>query len=358
MLLAGLIGLAGPAAATGDDVVVAVAGPMTGQYAAFGEAMLAGARMAMDAADGTGTGRHKVRLLVEDDGCDRAEAVAVAQRLVKQGVALVVGHYCASASIAAAPVYAAAGIVMISPGTNDPLLTDKRAGPTIFRLAHRSDGEGAVSGAYLARHFSGKRVAILHDRTAVGIALADATRKAMNAAGLTEALYSGFIAGEFDYSRLARDLRAYRIDAVYLGAYPSEVDLIRAAVRSDGQSTVIIACHLLADGDIEAATSPKAAAREGLLLATLADAPRLPAASARTAHDRLTANTLAAFQAWTRAIGGDATLAQAVAQAAAALQSGTFPTVLGDVRFDKKGDAEVPFFEMHIWKDGRMRLAP
>ncbi len=343
--------LASGQAAAEDDILVAVAGPMTGQYAAFGRAMKSGGRQAVDKinSDGGVVGR-KLQLIVDDDACDKAQAVAVAHRLVAKQVALVVGHHCASASIAAAPIYAAAGIIMISPGTSDPLLTDKRAGPTIFRLAHRDDGEGAVSGAYIARAFAGKRVAILHDRTVVGIRLANDTKRAMNAGGLVETFYSAFIAGERDYSQLARDLRAHHIDIAYLGAYPSEADLIRQALARHSQTIVVVGSQLLAHPSARDSIS-----RDALLLTSLSRPSDNAGAEPHSLDaSRAATNTQAAVQVWAQA----ATVPGQADTVTRALQHGSFKTILGDVAFDKKGDAAVPFFKMHLWKGGELVPAP
>lgn len=332
---------------------------MTGRYARFGQAMREAALLATGTDEARQVGGRRIRLVIEDDACDRARAIEVAQRLVASKAVLVVGHHCPGASLAAAPIYAAAGIVMISPGTTEPAFTDKRAGPSIFRLAPRDDMEGAVSGAWLARNFSGRRVAILHDRTLAGIALAEATRKSMRAGGLAEALHSGFVAGEPDYLQVARDLRSRQIDAVYLGAYPSEVTLILAALARDGQRTQVVASHLLAAAT-ETGGSQQRRRLDGLAVTApadigrLADPASLPPDSPGFAERRTKSNTLAAFEAWGAAAAGDPSPAAATHE----LQTSTMRTVLGDIRFDKKGDAMVPFFAMYVWRGDMLRPAP
>ncbi|MNT51309.1 Leucine-, isoleucine-, valine-, threonine-, and alanine-binding protein precursor [compost metagenome] len=37
---------------------------------------------------------------------------------------------------------------------------------------------------------------------------------------------------------------------------------------------------------------------------------------------------------------------------AEALKSGTFPTALGDISFDEKGDPKLPGYVMYEWKKG------
>ncbi len=350
--------------AADDEILIAVAGPMTGQYAAFGREMQAGAEAAVAQLkiNGRAAGT-KLRLLIEDDECDRSRAIAIAERLVAKRVALVVGHYCASASMAAAPIYAAAGIIMISPGTTDPQFTNKRAGSSIFRLAWRDDRqEPAAGGAYIARHFSGKRVAILHDRTQAGIQLASATKQAINAAGLSEVMYLGFIAGERDYSRLARDLRAQRIDAVYLGAYPSEAVLIYAALRADGQTTTVIGSNLLANIN---ADKPVSSQIDGMLVTTVPSTAGLANSAGQSSsgspdriHALVRSNSQAALEVWSQASTNDDGPRSSNSDVAITLQQRAFTTILGEVRFDSKGDAMVPYFKVHVWQGGELVPAP
>jgi branched-chain amino acid transport system substrate-binding protein len=110
------------------DVVIAVVGPMTGQYAAFGEQMKRGAEMVVkDLNAKGGVNGQKVKLIVGDDACDPKQAVAVANKLVSQRVAFVAGHFCSGSSIPASAVYAENGILQISPASTNPALTEAAA---------------------------------------------------------------------------------------------------------------------------------------------------------------------------------------------------------------------------------------
>jgi branched-chain amino acid transport system substrate-binding protein len=59
---------------------------------------------------------QKVRMIVGDDACDGEQGVALANKFVSDGVVFVAGHPCSDASIPASLIYAAARVVMISPG--------------------------------------------------------------------------------------------------------------------------------------------------------------------------------------------------------------------------------------------------
>src|SRR5690606_17198941 len=128
------------------------------------------------------------------------QAVAVANDAASKGAVFVVGHYCSSSSIPASAVYAEEGIVNISPASTNPAYTENRPGPGIFRVCGRDDQQGEVAGKFLAEHFPGKKVAFIHDKTAYGKGLADATMAVYEANGGKPALYEAYTAGEKDYS--------------------------------------------------------------------------------------------------------------------------------------------------------------
>jgi branched-chain amino acid transport system substrate-binding protein len=107
--------LGGPVRA---DVLIGMAGPMTGKNAWFGEQLQRATELA--AADINAAGRvlgQEVRLVMADDFCDPEQAVAAAKKLVSDGVIFVVGHYCSHAAIPASEIYEAAGVLMISPAS-------------------------------------------------------------------------------------------------------------------------------------------------------------------------------------------------------------------------------------------------
>ena len=88
------------------DVTIATAGPMTGQYAVFGEQMKRGAELAVkDINAKGGVNGEQLVLQIGDDACDPKQAVAVANQFVNEGVVFVAGHFCSGSSIPASPGY-------------------------------------------------------------------------------------------------------------------------------------------------------------------------------------------------------------------------------------------------------------
>ena len=185
------------------DVLIGMAAPMTGATNAwFGEQVEHGAAMAVaDLNTAGGVLGQQVRLITVDDYCDPEQAVAAAKKLVSEGVIFVVGHFCSHSSIPASEVYEAAGVLMMSPGSSNPMLTE--LGRTnVFRFLHRDDALGVVAAKYIADHWPDKKIAILHDRTTYGKGLADETKKALNKLGTKETMYESYTKGDKDFTAL------------------------------------------------------------------------------------------------------------------------------------------------------------
>src|SRR5579871_5126442 len=146
MTILGLAALTAPASA--DDITIAVAGPMTGAVASIGEQMKRGAETAAAAInDAGGVNGRKIKIVVEDDACDPKQAVAVANRIVSQQIKFVDGHACSGSSIPASEVYADNNVLMMSPASSNPVLTEK-GHSTIMRLYGRDDAQGAFIGPW------------------------------------------------------------------------------------------------------------------------------------------------------------------------------------------------------------------
>jgi branched-chain amino acid transport system substrate-binding protein len=171
------------------DVLIGMAGPITGKEAWYGEQMERGAAAAVaDLNAKGGVLGQELRLITADDFCDPEQAVAAARKLVSDGAVLVVGHFCSGASIPGSEVYAAAGVLQISPASTNPMLTELGRA-NVFRIQNRDDGVGTVIGNYLADHWPEQKIAILHDNTTFGKGIAEFTKARLNRRGVIETIY-------------------------------------------------------------------------------------------------------------------------------------------------------------------------
>ncbi len=352
-LAAALIGL-GTARA---DITIGVQGPITAQYASFGAQMKAGAEQAV--ADINGKGGvlgQKLNLEVGDSACDPKQAVAVANQFVGKGVKFVAGDFCSGSSIPSSKVYAEENIVQISPASTNPKYTDDRAGPGTFRVCGRDDQQGQVAGAFIAKNFAGKKVAILHDNSAYGKGLADETKKALNAAAAQEALYAAYTPGERDYNAIVSRMKGAGIEVLYIGGYHTEAGLILRQAKEQGMNVTLIGGDALVTNEFWQISG---AAGEGTLMTFSSDPRRRPQAAEVVQRFRAknidpegyVLYTYAAIQVWAQAADKIKNLEPR--RIADAMKSqGPWQTVLGEISFDKKGDVTVPDYVFYVWKNG------
>ncbi len=351
--------------AVAQDITIASAGPMTGQYAAFGLQLKRGAEMAVaDINARGGVMGRKLKLEIGDDACDPKQAVAVANQFATKKVAFVAGHFCSSSSIPASQIYNEAGILQITPASTNPRLTDEAAQKgwnNVFRTCGRDDAQGTVAGRWLASNYKGKKVAIIHDKSTYGKGLADETKKAMNAAGLAEAMYEAITQGDKDFTALISKMKAAKVDVIYHGGYHTEGGLIVRQAREQGFGAVFVSGDALVDNEYWKITGP---AGQGTIMTFAPDPRNVPTAKAIVDKfkaqgfdpEGYTLYTYAAIQVWAAAV--EKTKSLEVAKLAPAIHGNKFSTVLGDLQYDKKGDVSNSKYVFYIWNNGEYKEEP
>lgn len=339
------------------DITIGVAGPMTGQYATFGEQLRVGAEQAVkDINAAGGVNGEQLVLSIGDDACDPRQAVAVANQFASQGVGFVAGHFCSGSSIPASQVYAEEGIIQISPASTNPAYTEERPGDGIFRVCGRDDQQGEVAGAYIAENFGDVNVAILNDRSAYGQGLAQETERVLRAAGKEPTVVEAYTANERDYTAIVTRMKDADIGLVYIGGYHTEAGLIKRQMQEQGIDAVIMSGDAIVTEEYWAITGD---AGEGTLMTFSPDPSRneiaAPVVEAIRASGQTvegyTLYTYAAIQAWAAAVNAaSSTEFDAVT---AALNEGTFQTVIGELNFNDIGDVTLPGYVVYEWSNGK-----
>lgn len=222
-----------------EIIKIAAVAPMTGESAKMGEDISRAAQLAVDEWNSKGgvLGR-KIELLIGDDRADPKDAVSVASRMVSQGVVAIVGHYNSSCTIPASNIYNEAGIVMITPASTNPMVTD-RGYRTIFRTCGRDDQQGKVEAEFATNELKVKRVAILHDKTTYGQGLADEFRKNLWSE-IEVVLYEGVARGDKDFTAILTRVKSLQPDLLMFGGLYPEGGLIAKQMRELG-----LKCHFL-----------------------------------------------------------------------------------------------------------------
>jgi branched-chain amino acid transport system substrate-binding protein len=356
LLLGGtLLALASGAQAQ-EAIKIALQGPITGAEATFGAQMKAGADAAVrDINAAGGVMGRQIQMSIEDDKCDGTEATSVANRIAGSGVVFVAGSFCSGASIPASSVYAESGIVQISPASTNPKFTDQRPGPGIYRVCGRDDQQGPTAAEYIMQNFKGKNVAFLHDKSPYGEGLAMEAEKAYEAAGGKPVLSDSFNKGDTDFSALVSKLKQAKVDLVYTGTYHTEAGNLLKQMRQQGVQATLMAGDALVSDQFWTVSGD---AGEGTLMTFSPDPAKDPAnaeivkrfEAAGIKPEGYVLYTYAAIQAWKAAVEQAKTTD--APEVIKALDAGTFPTVIGNIDFDDKGDVTLPGYVMYQWSKG------
>ncbi len=338
------------------DIIVGVAGPVTGPNAAFGAQLQKGAEQAAaDINAAGGINGEQIKVVVGDDVSDPKQGISVANKFVADGVKFVVGHFNSGVSIPASEVYAENGIMQVSPASTNPTYTERGLWNT-FRTCGRDDQQGTVAGAYLAANFKDAKIAVIHDKTPYGQGLADETKKALNAAGSKEAMYEGINVGDKDFSALIAKMKEAGVSVVYYGGLHTEAGLMMRQLADQGLKATFMSGDGIVSNELASIAGD---AVNGTLMTFSPDPRKNPAAKEivekfRAAGFEPEAYTLYAYAAL-QVIAEGAKAAgdtdpQKVAEAVKA--KGPFKTAIGDLGFDAKGDITRPDYVMYEWKKG------
>jgi branched-chain amino acid transport system substrate-binding protein len=355
LLLAGIVALVTLRAPTAKaEILIGVAGAMTGSQAWFGEQFERGAAMA--AADLNGKGGvlgQQVEFLVADDFCDPDQTVAAANKLVGEGVVFVVEHWCSHSSIPASKVYEKAKVLMISPGSASAKLTDE-GGPNVFRVYGRDDRQGAIVGDYFAEHWADKDIAVLDGGTTWGVGVANSIRRRLRERDVRVAVDETITRGEAEYSALVSKMRAAGVDIFFLGGLHRETGLIFRLAHDQGYDLRLIACSAVVTEDFPMIAGPELA---GTLMIATADMRQSRSAAEVVERFRAqgyeplgtTLNAYAAVQVWAQAVEAAGSLE--LDKVTEAMHSRQFDTVLGRIGFDAKGDVTgFDPWQWYIWQ--------
>jgi branched-chain amino acid transport system substrate-binding protein len=343
------------------QVKIGVAGPITGPNAATGAQMKNGVdQAAADLNKAGGVLGQKIAVEYGDDVSDPKQGVSVANDFAGDGVKFVIGNYNSGVTIPSSEVYQENGILEITPASTNPTVTE-RGMWNIFRVCGRDDQQGRVAGDYILKHFKGKRIAFVNDKTTYGKGLADETLKTIKAGGMDSVLYEGINTGEKDYSALVSKIKESRADLVYFGGLYTEAGLIVRQMRDQGVTAPLMGGDGITSDEFASVGGPGVV---GSLMTYGPDPRNRPEAKAAVAEFRAKnfepeAYTLYSYAA-VQIIAQAATAANSLdpKKVADVMHSGAkFKTVIGNISYDKKGDITRLDYVVYKWEkmpDGKI----
>lgn len=207
-----------------QDLVVRIGhvAPTSGWMSIVGIESENAARLAVEELNTRGVriGDRPVRfeLIAADDVGTAERARASAQAMVAAQVRGVVGHLTSGATIAAARIYAEAGIAQLAPAATHPMFT--RLGlKSAFRLVADEGTVALLLGRFAVDELKLQRFAVVDDGGVYGRGAADAFAEAAVAAGGRVVVRQQISEDATDFAEFLAAVRAERADAVFFGGF-------------------------------------------------------------------------------------------------------------------------------------------
>uniref|UniRef100_A8GEW4 Extracellular ligand-binding receptor n=1 Tax=Serratia proteamaculans (strain 568) TaxID=399741 RepID=A8GEW4_SERP5 len=344
-----------------ETILIGLAGPLTGPSARIGKDLENGAQLAIaDANAQKPTLKGKpvtFKLLSEDDQSDPRTAVAVAQRLVDEGVAGVVGHWNTGTSIPAARIYHDAGIAQVAPVATGHGYT-QQGFDTSFRVMGHDDDGGHYAGDYAVKVLKAKRIAVIDDRTAFGQGLADEFIKSLAAQGLQPVAREYVDDKTVDFSAVLTTVRSKNADLIFFGGVDSQAAPLARRIKQLGMNT-----QLMGAGGFVSQTFLTLAQKEGEGVVALEPGLPLEQMPGGKAFEQAYRDRYKTHIELHAPFAYDATrvLIAAIEQAGSAdpadylpkLRAIHYQGVTGTIAFDAQGNLQQPSFTLYRVVDGK-----
>ena len=227
-------------AQSGEPVIVGVCGPLTGQYAQYGAQWKKGFDLALDEVNaGGGISGRPLKYVFEDSQSDPRQTVAIARKFVaNEKIIVELGDFSSAASMAASPIYQAAGMVQLGFTNSHPKFTD--GGDFIWSNAVNQADEMPLLADFI-RDLGLKRVAVLYINSDWGRTAKDILVEAIKQRGLETAGTEGYLADEKDFRSAIVRIRDSNPDAIALVSYYSDGAQISRQIKNAGLKQTLVA---------------------------------------------------------------------------------------------------------------------
>lgn len=346
-----------------ETVKIGVFLSLTGATASFGTSSLNAIKLATDEANRAGgIDGKQIELVVEDDHSSTEEVPGIVTKLIKDAkVQALLAEPVSVRSMAAAPVAQENKIVMISPASVKPELTQQ--GDYIFRACFISSTEGEAIANFTTRKLKAKTAAvILDDKNDYAVVVAGFFNESFARHGGKIINRQSYSASATDITAQLEQIKAAKPDVIFAPGFYTTAPLVARTVKQLQIKATLIGSDGWDSPDLmKGGTEPF----EGVYFANhfwvgredplvkkfVADYQAkygvVPDALAATSYDA--ARLL--FAAFQRA---KSTETSAVRNALATTKD--FPGVTGKIALDSNRNAQAPVYLLRIDKGGKFSL--
>ena len=209
-----------------EQIEIGVIAPLTGGGSYWGNQMREGLNMALEEINNKeGVNGRKIKLIYEDTQCDPKIAATAAHKLINvDGVKILIGEVCSTATLAAAPIAEQNKVIFFVPISSSSEIT--HAGDYVFRNRESSALSGELLAEFVYEELGIREMSILYINSDTGISYGDAFKERLEQIGgkiLTDESYEK---GEKAFRTSLLKIKQAQPDALYMPGFYEDIGLI------------------------------------------------------------------------------------------------------------------------------------
>ncbi len=247
-------------------------GVLSGEYKSFGEDQLVSVKLAASKLSPVRIGGfdYEIEIVAKDDEGNPEKAFLVAQEMVDEGVAAVIGSTFDGTTEVSLPVYGEYDIPMVSPFAQKTEISKEEN--TFFRMIISNKQKIENIAQFIKDEINPQKLILINNREEYSIKLVDYLREVLSSYGIETAEPMSIKIGEEDTAVIADNLLIEGPDTIFFCATYNELATLITKVREIGLQSRFITETLGMDDNIFVLAEPQYL--EGLI-AVIPDPPSL-----------------------------------------------------------------------------------
>ncbi len=227
------------------DVKIGVIVSRTGSGAPYGNSIQRGVDLAVNEINAAGgmevfeRGQKPVTMIYRDVESDPVVGVQAAREIIDGGAVAAIGADVSDVTLAIAPLFQEASVVLMSPSSTAPKLSD--AGDFIYRNIPSDDLEALNTADHIFNKLSLREAAVIAQQSEFGLGQKTSFIQRFRTLGGREIGQESYPsdATTEDYARIASSIEEVDPPAVYIAGYTADTAAVARALRDAGSDAAL-----------------------------------------------------------------------------------------------------------------------
>lgn len=231
----------GAGTTSGGTLKIGGIGPKTGGAASYGVSVENGATIAIDEINAAGGANGlRLELLFQDDEADGAKAKSAFEKLMDNGMQILMGAVTSGASVALNDLVKTEGLLQVTPSGSQKECTDN---PNSFRICFTDPMQGELMAKYICTTLGLKKVAVIFNQDdSYSTGINDAFKKLFTQLGGTIVVETSFSKDAKDYNAQLTKISGTDAQAIFMPIYNDRAAQIAIAANEKAIKLPLFGC--------------------------------------------------------------------------------------------------------------------